>query len=389
MKRLLSTNSVVFSCFVAFLSAMLGAAVAAPTSASDFNHMSTGFPLTGAHANVVCVTCHTGGIFKGTNAACDGCHALGKRVVATPKSTSHLVTDAPCESCHFNTVTFLGARYNHSAAKPEQCSSCHNARIAQGKPSSHNSGNKATDSCDHCHRTSAYIPASWNHVGVAPGTCTTCHGVSSTGKPASHTTVAKATYQCDECHSFIGWIPAKYKHNTPGICANCHNGSVAIGKPVSHSPIAIKGINPCEDCHKTQGWLPAVYIHNAPGLCESCHDGVKAMGRSPAHIDIGTSGCSECHTSTLTWLGAIGSKPANHIPYNTGTKCNTCHIGATVVTGAALHANVSPSCKTCHNSSPVYLGRMQRKTLGNHEGSTPNQDCISCHATQYNRWNNP
>ena len=117
------------------------------------------------------------GVFKGTPRTCDGCHALGKRVVATPKSTSHIVTDAPCESCHFNTFTFLGARYNHGTAIPGQCLTCHNGRIATGKPADHNVGFKATDSCDHCHRTYAFIPASWNHIGVLPGSCENagCH----------------------------------------------------------------------------------------------------------------------------------------------------------------------------------------------------------------------
>ncbi len=32
----------------------------------DFNHMTTGFPLSGGHATVACETCHMGGVFKGT-----------------------------------------------------------------------------------------------------------------------------------------------------------------------------------------------------------------------------------------------------------------------------------------------------------------------------------
>ena len=94
----------------------------------DFNHEATGFPLTGGHATAACETCHVGGVFKGTPKTCDGCHALGKRVVATPKSTSHIVTDAPCDTCHFNTSTFLGARFNHGTALPGQCATCHNGR---------------------------------------------------------------------------------------------------------------------------------------------------------------------------------------------------------------------------------------------------------------------
>ena len=371
-----------------------GAAMAAPvgpaklTGADGFNHMSTGFPLYGMHATTACETCHVGGVFKGTPRNCDGCHAVGKRVVAIPKLSNHIITDAPCESCHFNTSTFLGARYNHAIATPSQCQTCHNGRIALGKPASHNSGSKATASCDSCHRTSAFLPASWNHNGVVPGTCTTCHnGSAAIGKPGSHTTVAKATFQCDDCHSFFGWIPAKYKHNTPGVCANCHNGSIAIGKTSTHT--GMKGTLACDSCHRTTGWLPASYNHTGAGACSSCHNGTSATGKPGSHIAT-TDECNQCHTSTTTWVGALGSKPANHIPYNSGTLCNSCHVADRVVTGATLHAYVSATCKTCHDSnSPSYLGVTGKKTLGNHEGSKTSQDCISCHARQYSRWNEP
>jgi len=469
-----------------------GAAIAAPTGpakltgADGFNHMSTGFPLYGMHATTACEACHVGGVFKGTPRNCDGCHAVGKRVVAIPKLSNHIITDAPCESCHFNTSTFLGARFNHATATPDQCQTCHNGRIALGKPASHNSGSKATASCDRCHRTSAFLPASWNHNGVVPGTCTTCHnGSAAIGKPGSHTTVAKATFQCDDCHSFLGWIPAKYKHNTPGVCASCHNGSIAIGKTSTHT--GAKGTLACDDCHSVNGWLPAAYTHRGvvPGSCATCHNGSAATGKTSTHTGLkgtlacddchsvngwvpaaythrgvvtgscatchngsaatgktsthtglkgslscdgchrttswlpasynhigagacsschnGTSAtgkpgnhivttdeCNQCHSSTKTWAGALGSKPANHIPYNSGTLCSSCHVGGSVVTGAALHAYVSATCKTCHdNNSPSYLGVTGKKTLGSHEGSKTSQDCISCHARQYSSWNEP
>lgn len=401
MKRLLLGRFAVIGKAVLGILALSATAVAAPTGKGDFNHLTTGFPLSGGHAVAVCESCHAGGVFKGTPKNCDGCHALGKRVVATPKSNSHIVTDAPCESCHFNTATFLGARFNHATAQPEQCRTCHNSRIEQGKPASHGSGKKATDSCDHCHRTYAWIPASWNHIGVAPGTCKSCHENSAVVslenlKPAGHITVAKFTYQCDECHSLIGWFPARYKHNTPGICANCHDGNIAIGKTGTHVAPALKGINPCEDCHSVTGWLPARFKHNTGAACSSCHSTTSGLALPPPTSHNSFIGwpteCNECHLSTVSFSGALGAKPANHIPYTTVAKCTNCHtsgIGNAVVTGAALHAYVSTICKTCHNSSPVYLGGMQRKTIGSHEGSKSSDDCTSCHARQYNRWNNP
>ena len=323
---------------------------AAPTSSINFNHMTTGFPLTGIHSTVACVSCHIDGVFIGTPKNCEGCHAIGKRVVATPKSNSHVVTDAPCESCHFNTSTFLGARYNHALTRPDQCTTCHNGRIAKGRPADHNIGKKATDSCDHCHRTSAFLPSSWNHIGVAPGSCDSagCHVSGSNPyfrSAATHTRTGMATYKCDDCHNFVAWVPGRYKHtasSSTGRCDGCHNNVIALSTPAGHVALTNN-----EDC-------------------------------------------GDCHYSTISWSGALGAKPANHIPYNTGVSCSNCHIGNSVATGSTLHVNVSPTCKTCHDSnSPQYLGRMDRKRLGSHEGSRTSQDCTSCHTRQFNRWNEP
>lgn len=318
----------------------------------DFNHTATGFPLHGVHASAACETCHVAGVFKGTATACDGCHALGKRVVATPKSTSHIVTDAPCDTCHFNASTFLGARFNHGTAVPGQCRNCHNGRQSQGKPASHNTGNKAIKSCDQCHRSFTWFSASWNHIGVAPGTCTNCHipgGESSYSKPASHTAgTLKGDNQCDDCHGFVAWIPARFKHNTGAACSSCHlNGVRAVGQPSSHSSFV--------------GW---------------------------------PTECNDCHTNTISWSGALGAKPSNHIPYNAGVACSSCHVGTSVTTGPTLHAYVSTfACTTCHLSGTSYLGRMDKKSIG-HEGMKSSDDCSKsgCHrpagsrGTAYIRW---
>jgi hypothetical protein len=306
----------------------------------DFNHMTTGFPLSGGHAVAACETCHAGGIFKGTPKNCDGCHAVGKRVVATPKTNSHIVTDAPCESCHFNTSTWLGARYNHGTAQPGGCLTCHNGRLSFAKPASHSTNiNKATKSCDSCHRSSSWLPASWNHIGVTPGTCKTCHvaGGQAIGKPASHSTGIKGANQCDDCHSFVGWTPARYKHINPAACSTCHNGTIAVGKSAGHVAT--------------------------------------------------TDECSQCHFSTVSWTGALGGKPTNHIPYNASATCSSCHTGAAIKTGVVLHTYLTGlPCTTCHLKGNGLLGRMDTKSIG-HEGMKAGDDCSKsgCHAPAGNK----
>ncbi len=625
---------------------MVGPGMAAPP---EFNHMSTGFPLIGGHASATCETCHVGGVFQGTPRNCGGCHTLGSRVGATPKPTNHIITDAPCEACHFNTATFLGARYNHGTAIPGQCATCHNGRIATGRPTSHNAGIKATDSCDHCHRTFAWLPSSWNHTGMAPhscsnagchiaganpyfkpanhqtspylgrnafycddchtysswvparfahnrpspsgvcmgchdgvnalgknpghitttddcvachastitflgarynhsrtipGQCATCHnGRMAVGRPASHNAGLKATescdlchrtaawlptswdhsraaphscasagchvaganqyfkpanhqaspylgrnaFYCDDCHTYTSWVPARFAHNkpspsgacigchdginapgknpghittaadcvachastitflgarynhsgaVPGQCATCHNGSAAPGRPASHnaglratdscdlchrtyawlptswdhsratphscasagchvaganqyfkpanhqtSPYLDRNNFYCDDCHTYTSWIPARFAHNRPspsGVCMGCHDGVNAPGKSAGHVAT-IDDCVSCHTSTITWAGAMGSKPPGHVAYTAGVPCSACHIGAAVVTGAALHAFLPAACNSCHYRGMVVYAPNRPITQSSHEG---NRNCASssCHA---------
>jgi predicted CXXCH cytochrome family protein len=321
-----------------------------PLKGRDFNHDATGFPLNGGHASTACESCHLNGVFQGTPKNCDECHALGKRVLATPKPATHIVTDAPCNTCHFNTYTFLGARFNHGTAIVGQCVTCHNGRQSTGRPSTHSSGLRATASCDSCHRSFTWLPASWNHIGVVPHTCDSsgCHvqGSNQYYKPANHQTTPyldRNTFYCDECHNYISWVPALFIHDRP-------------------SP---------------------------SGVCMGCHDGSNAPGKSTGHIAT-TDDCNVCHTSTISWLGALGAMPANHIPFNAGVMCTTCHPTPTTwVTGAALHVNVSTVCKTCHaTTAPTYLGNITRVTLGNHQGSTTSQDCVPCHRLSYSSWSN-
>lgn len=371
----------------------LQAVAATELGGRDFNHMTTGFPLSGGHATAACETCHVGGVFKGTPKNCDGCHALGKRIVATPKSNNHIVTDAPCESCHFNTSTFMGARFNHATARPGDCISCHNGRITKGKHAAHLA---TTYSCDQCHRTSSWIPASWNHTNNALATysgqsCVTCH--TSTGlaknkiQSAGHLllTMAGVTFaDCSSCHkSYYSFYTAFYDH---------------VGAPIT-----------CQDCHGTYNTQPYTNVKHPTALihsalltlpvtttCNSCH---KSFGTfSGARFDhTGATQCSLCHSGTYASSGIRG-KSGNHIAYAPGnTECSVCHTTASFSTstlkGAALHAYLGgQSCVTCHAAGSAIIGG---RKMGRHEGfngSSPDCSSSGCHrplgskGSAYTRW---
>jgi hypothetical protein len=278
-----------------------------------FDHMSTGFPLTGAHTIAECASCHVGGVFKGTPRNCSGCHGKGQRVVALSMPATHLITMDPCESCHTNTVTFFGARYNHGKAIPGQCASCHNGLTATGRPSNHTTNSyMASNSCDSCHRASAWLPSSWNHNGVVSA-CSTCHYQGGAAvNPADWRTMLSGT------------TPEAFAHNDLAIsnCASCH--------------------------HSFTNWYGALYDHASAGsTCSGCHNGSTATGFTQAialystHTNSGE--CNTCHTSTSTWLGALGAMPSNHLPSSrfspASIACSACHpTAATWTTGSALHS---------------------------------------------------
>ncbi len=396
----------------------------------DFSHVSTGFPLIGGHATAACETCHVGGMFQGTPRNCAGCHALGNRVGATPKPANHIVTDAPCETCHFNTATFLGAHYNHGTAIPGQCATCHNGRIATGRPTSHNAGMKATDSCDRCHRSFAWLPSSWNHTGMAPHSCSNagCHmaGANPYFKPANHQTspyLGRNTFYCDDCHTYNSWIPARFAHNRPspsGVCMGCHDGVNAPGKnpghistaedcvachastitflgarynhgratpgqcatchsvrPASHSA-GLKATDSCDLCHRTSAWLPTSWDHSraTPHSCATagCHVSGANQYFKPAnhqtspHLGRNTFYCDDCHTST-SWTPA---RFAHNRPSPSGV-CVGCHDGTNAPGKNSGHITTTEDCVACHASTTTFLGARY-----NHSGAIPGQ-CATCH----------
>ena len=91
----------------------------------EIDHSSTGFPLSGGHAQVVCERCHLQGIFRGTPTQCMQCHSPGGRVVSTFKPTNHLPTMVNCSSCH-RTTNWTPAFFTHNGVAPGTCSKCHN-----------------------------------------------------------------------------------------------------------------------------------------------------------------------------------------------------------------------------------------------------------------------
>lgn len=393
----------------------------AATKAQDreFNHLTTGYPLTGVHATVACETCHVGGVFVGTPRACDGCHATGKRIVATPKSLKHIVTDAPCETCHFNTSTFYGARYNHGTAVPGQCTNCHNGRIVEGTPRNHPVSPVVGASCDSCHRSSSWLPASWNHTDTGSD-CSVCH---KSGGPGRNYTIAThlpmsmppATFtgNCKACHTnYYTFLSAFYNHSGAGTqCQNCHgNGGGALAGAATYTGVRAAGstgvqavhvaigagnylsLN-CQSCHKSiSTFLGATYDHSGVGTtCANCHASgsptyngyLQAVTSTAAHTvygNVGLTNCTQCHKTTTAWAGSR----YDHVGAGA---CDTCHTAANSPYIRAMSVNHIPfitpgtTCTNCHTSSTSWASVARGSTLHAYVTTTGAGACAVCHGS--------
>jgi nitrate/TMAO reductase-like tetraheme cytochrome c subunit len=185
---------------------------------STFNHATTSFPLTGLHAGVDCVSCHTKGYKLGdTPTRCEDCH-IAKAVTTTNPNHTAANFLTSCETCH-TTSGWLPSKYVHPTtfkltgghggltcnnchskgytSTSTACVSCHQADYNATKSPAHATSGFST-ACTSCHTTTAWIPSTFNHETYFP---------IKTGK---HTGLA-----CTECHKNA----ANYK---VFVCTDCH-----------------------------------------------------------------------------------------------------------------------------------------------------------------------
>jgi hypothetical protein len=227
---------------------LLGAAMPAYGQDPVFDHLRSGFPLTGAHRRIPCESCHGGAAFEGTPRDCRTCHGNTGSLALTGKPANHFQTASPCDDCH-STIAWSPARFDH-AVVTAACSTCHNGRTATGKSPSHL---PTPNSCDDCHTTAAWSPARFDHT-VVTASCGTCHnGRTATGKPSNHFITS---LDCSECHNTSVWSVSTFRHSSPnypgghrqiGDCTACHvaNTEASAWLMPSFKP-------DCAGCHATR-----------------------------------------------------------------------------------------------------------------------------------------
>src|SRR5205807_886934 len=212
-------------------------ALNAVQSRLNFDHLTTGFELTGQHRDLPCESCHVNAIFKGTPTDCGACHGIGTVVRATAKPRHHILSTDQCRACHTPA-----------------------AHVPIGTP---------VTACESCHSPTNYTtwnPGVINHPAVSALTCASCHETANFQgmHPSTDTTAgdSRPSAKLDRLH------PAT------GDCTQCHNTTSfldpTVPRPSNHIPTRAL----CSQCHTTAGnW--AVYsvtgTHQGVTGCLLCH----------------------------------------------------------------------------------------------------------------------
>ncbi len=343
---------------------------------AKFDHASTGFVLTGAHATLNCSACHTGGTLTAANTTCVSCHLNDFNKTTNPNHVAGGFSQQ-CNTCH-TTTAWQPATFDHSktifpltgAHTTVPCTTCHVGGKYAGTP---------TD-CAACHLTDYQKTTNPNHTVVAiPTTCSTCHStttwLSATFDHASTgftLTGAHTTLNCSSCHSGAMLTAAN------ATCVSCHLND--FNKTTNPNHVAGGFSQQCNTCHTTTAWQPAMFDHSktifpltgahTTVACTTCHVGGKYAGTPTA--------CSACHLTDYQ-----KTTNPNHTVVAFPTTCSTCHSTTDWLsakfdhstTGWALTgAHVTQACSSCHAGTPL---------------TAANTACSSCHLTDYQKTTNP
>ena len=181
-----------------------------------FNH--GWWPLTGAHGSASCKSCHSGGVYAGTDPACFSCHSAEYTGAADP---DHVALNLPtaCRQCH-TTRGWKPADMDHSVLSGS-CVSCHLADYQATTDPDHQALGIPT-TCEDCHSTRNWRDANFDHAGIASG-CVNCHldDYQATTNP-NHIAAGFPT-TCEDCHDTVRWRNGTFDHDFP-ITSGKHKG---------------------------------------------------------------------------------------------------------------------------------------------------------------------
>ncbi len=289
---------------------------------SNFNHtVTTGFELSGGHAEKQCVDCH-----------------LGTTTAASPE----------CFSCHQD--NYNNAKDHLAQGFPTNCLQCHTVNSWEASEFNHNTtsfpltgAHIATD-CASCH-TSGYAETTT--------LCSECHQTQYNSTTNPNHTALGITEQCDDCHTTNpAWTPASFPN---------HNNYYALNG--AHATLA----NDCYLCHS------GIYTNTA-NTCYACHTNDYNNTSDPNHATSQFStDCLSCHSESA-WTPSTFDHDNQYFPIYSGkhsgewNSCTDCHTQA---------SNYSVfSCIDCHEHNKSSMDSEHRGEDGYVYNSA---NCLACH----------
>ena len=195
--------------------ASVGFAANWSTAADDFEHMRTGFVLTGVHERISCESCHVGGVFEGTPRNCETCHAPSGPWGASFKPNNHVPSSNACDDCHI-TSSWASARFDHTGIT-SGCVRCHNGSTADGEdaratcPSvEHLRGPVTSHGCLEPVRR-------FDHAGVTGNCLSLPQRVDGDREEYEPPANVPTPADCDECHTTVAWTGRRRHSTTAGV----------------------------------------------------------------------------------------------------------------------------------------------------------------------------
>ena len=353
-------------------------------------HMRTSFPLTGAHSQISCVSCHQdqlGGAFTPLQTDCYDCHKQDFESTRL-KPVDHIALSYPtdCMQCH-STQSWSNSGFSHLASTgypligahaDVQCESCHsipNLDLIHAPAGPYD--------CMSCHTEDFNLA---HDAGKFSTTCEACHSQLTWENPEfDHKTYSKgfellgshASLQCADCHSIPSYT-SLFTAKTQNDCYSCHVSDYQVSHPGGNFPTT------CDDCHTVNSFKNPSFEHSVVS------NGFQLLG---AHVN---TQCTDCHT-VPDYASLFTAKDQNDCischtnDYQRGhptgtfpTTCTDCH-SINSFTGASfdhkiasngfelLGSHIKAQCSDCH-SIPSYALIFQAKNQN---------DCVSCHTSDY------
>ena len=230
-------------------------------------HAQTAFPLTGAHLQVSCETCHTGG-------------AQGAAFTPLP---------AECVACHEDDLAATAAATVPHDGFPTDCATCHHTTAWASGPFDHTAasggfalvGAHMTLACETCHSGPGgevpWAPASQDD-------CVSCHADDAATAQPDHTGFPTA---CLDCHTTDQWPGATFEHAGFPIYSGKHAGEWSS----------------CQTCHVEPGDVGVF-------SCVTCHEHNQA-DTDDDHDEVGgyvyeSTACYSCHPTGEDDVGGLG-----------------------------------------------------------------------------------